>query len=76
MTKRLVYLVFLFSLFLFSGLFRSTPQKLEGPAGEQFSESQRYVHYLVVGVIAVGTGWFSFIQLKRDLKTLRDRRKK
>ena len=76
MSKRIIYLVFLFSLFLFSEVFRSSPEKLEGPAGEQFSESQRYVHYLVVGVIAIGTGWFSFIQLKRDWKTLRDRKKK
>ncbi|PYJ80834.1 MAG: hypothetical protein DME22_23030 [Verrucomicrobia bacterium] len=76
MRKRIFYLIFPFSLFLLSGLFRGQREELRAPGGGEFSEPRRVAHYFVVAVIAAISGWYSVVQLRKDWATLRDRNKK
>ena len=75
MRGRVFYLVFLVSLFLLSGLFRSPRQELRAPGGSEYSDLRRVAHYSVLSVIAAVSGYFSVVQLKRDWTTFNNRDK-
>jgi hypothetical protein len=76
MRKRVFYVIFAFSLFLLSGLFRGQREELRAPGGSEYSEPRRVAHYLVVAVIAAVSGWYSVVQFRKDWAALRDRNKK
>ena len=71
---RVFYLVFVISVFLLSGLFRSQSEKLKAPGGKVFSEYRSSVHYFVIAVIVTVSGWYSAVQIKKDWKSLRRRK--
>jgi len=77
---RIVYFIFVFSVFLLTGLFRRQPEVLKAPGGEEFSPPRRIAHYVVVAVIVVVSGWCSAVRLRKDwagLKArIRDKKKK
>lgn len=70
---RVFYPIFAVTVFLLCGLFRSQPEELKPPGGKEYSSSRRMVHYFVVGVIAVVSGWYSAVQLKEDWAKLKSR---
>jgi len=73
---RVFYLVFVISVFLLSGLFRSQPEELKAPGGKDFSENRRTVHYFIVTVIVAVSGWHSVVQLKKDWKSFKELKNK
>lgn len=66
---RVFYLIFVVSVLLLC----VQPEKLKAPGGTEYSSSRRAVHYLVVGVIAAVSGWYSAVQLKEDWAKLKSR---
>jgi hypothetical protein len=70
---RIFYFLFVFSLFLLSGLFRSQPERLGRLGGAEYSESRRAVHYFTVAVMVVVSAYGSIIQFRKDWKRLKDK---
>jgi hypothetical protein len=73
---RVFYLVFVISVFLLSGLFRSQPEELKAPGGKDYSENRRIIHYCIIAVVVAVSGWYSVVQLKKDWKTLKEKKNK
>jgi hypothetical protein len=73
---RVFYLVFVISVFLLSGLFKSQPEKLKAPGGKNYSENRRIAYYCMTAVVVAVSGWYSVVQIKKDWKTLKKKMNK
>lgn len=69
----IAYVVFILASLGLYGSIRNPDNIQTGPLGGTANETQRIVHWFVLAVVAVGSGYLSVKALKRDIRFLRNR---